>query len=591
MNVVAMVGDGQRTLGLVPGTDQSWLGLMDDGVQAAFSLRGQTNEVLLLAAPGDWINLFRKAIVEVLNFDEPRQYLPVTTVFQQSCRYLMSDMLWSEKHQMIRFFPGQELFYVFYGIPCAVQSLSYWELLSGEPRVKERVNKILRFILARQIPRGAMKGAMFSQYIDWDFLKAQGPASPIPYYLPDEHLVGTDQSTNRWITSHTMGSTLWSVTQVWQLRGELPEDIKAASRSVADWMVSHMAEDGSWHYAWHPDGRVASPQSDSGKFWNIWALWRYGRLTGETKYSQAADKALAYFKRTFTAAKNYRGYWEDHYIGGGTELHSGQGYEAGVAALAFSEMQDYEAMYQSALDCMMFICTRTMESRTYFTSYGHASENVRCGPGTYIVPIVGRVAQLCYQHGADELYRRFANIIKCCGWWQDEPMSGSFWFVEAFHPTPIEMFQSGKGVDRQWWSWWGSGQKVAYGFPWLVDKIKEMSGGQLALNTNTLSGTDDQGTAVVMKMFQGKVTSESSQVNWIGLQPENNTEQNQLVLMNHAENTTAAITLSNAAASVNARQLDLQSKTQHFKLTAQNEQWHIQLPEHSLVVIKWQKDN
>ncbi|MGB9620448.1 MAG: hypothetical protein ACPL7K_08560 [Armatimonadota bacterium] len=213
--------------------------------------------------------------------------------------------------------------------------------MSGDASIEEKIDRILRFTLDRRLrndstsscprtgerkERASMAGALFSEYADRELVESgRVPFGYPPFYewhvnYPDEQLVGMDQGCNRWITAHNMGAVLWAITHVWHSRGTLPADILEGARDVADWMVRMQEDDGSWHYAYYEDGAVASPMSDSGTIWNVWSLWRFGRLTGETKYLDAAEKARSYFKQTFTANHLYRGYWEDIYGGGKTQL-------------------------------------------------------------------------------------------------------------------------------------------------------------------------------------------------------------------------------------------------------------------------------
>ena len=88
MNSIAMAGDGKQTLAIIPDTDQSWIGVEGMYLTAGFPLRGETNPgALLLAVAGDWREAYRRAIVEVFDFNEPRQFSPVSEAVEQICRF------------------------------------------------------------------------------------------------------------------------------------------------------------------------------------------------------------------------------------------------------------------------------------------------------------------------------------------------------------------------------------------------------------------------------------------------------------------------------------------------------------------------
>ena len=422
---IAIVGDGKTTLTVSPDTDRSWVGVNAKGAYATFPLGSENPQVLVLASSGGWFSGFEHAVVDVFNFDEPRQFSPVSQAIPQLCNFLNQPPLWSEKHQMIRSFPDADFFYIFYSLPYAIPALTYWEELSDDASVSRKIDSIISFTLDRRIPSGPMKGALFSEYADGDMVeKGEVPYIDPAHYAwhvkyPGEPLVGMDQGANRWITAHNMGAVLWSITQVWRSRGRLSDDVLAGARDVADWMVRCQKEDGSWSYAYAEDGSITSPMSDSGTIWNVWSLWRFGKLTGDKKYSDAARNAAAYFKKTFTENHLYRGYWEDVYGGGNTTLNSAQGYESAIAALAFAEIGDIDAMRTSSQDSLRFICTRVLESRDQWTSYGGGSEQQGWAPGTYIAPTLGYAAHLAWRKTGDDILRRFSGSAKCTGWWQD----------------------------------------------------------------------------------------------------------------------------------------------------------------------------
>jgi len=592
---ISIVSDGQRTLAAVPDTDVSWVGLRDGGVEVSFPLSGDACRVLLVGSSGGWFAGFSRAVVDVFGFEEPRQFSPVSEAIPDLCRFLMQPSLWSPKYQMIRSFPDIDFFYIFYSLPYAVPALSIWEVLSGDQSVHDRIDSILRFALDRRLKNGPMAGALFSEYADRALVeKGEVPFGYPPFYAwhvnyPDDQLVGMDQGCNRWITAHNMGAVLWTVTYVWEFRGTLPEDIVAGATDVAEWLVRYQRSDGSWAYAYHEDGSVASPASGSGSIWNIWSLWRFARLTGERKYLESAKNASGYFKRTFTANHLYRGYWEDVYGGGKTELNTAQGYESALAAMAFAEMGDVEAAISSARDCVRHVCTRVLECRDYWTSYGGVSEQQNWAPGTYIAPTFGYAAHIAWRRSGDDVLRRFSSLAKTIGWWQDKS-GGAFWLSAAVTQQPISMYRE-QGGGRQFWALWDSAQKVAFAVPWLIDEVNRRTGYRMKIDPVRLVGVDDRGLRVAARAFDGLVCSDSGQINWVGLESTGGSGRAdyQLVLMNHAEATDCSVGTRFGASPVAARSFDAQGNPAKTQFTAHSDKVIVHVPAGHTVVLLWEK--
>lgn len=587
----AIVSDGESALTIVPDTDQSWVGLDGDRVTAAFPLTGERCEALVLASDGGWFSGFQRAAGEAFGFDEVRQFSPVSEAVPELCKYLLQPALWSEKHRMLRSFPDTDFFYIFYSLPYAVPALTMWESMSGDRSTGEKIDDILRFTLDRRLKEGPMAGSLFSEYADRELVERNGvPFGYSPFYTwhvnyPHEQLVGMDQGCSRWITSHNMGAVLWTITYVWMLRGALDEPVLAGAKDIADWMVRMQREDGSWAYAYHEDGTEASPMSDSGTIWNIWSLWRFGRLTGDSRYLETSTKAEAYFRETFTANHLYRGYWEDIYGGGKTELNSAQGYESAIAAIAFAEMGDSGAAVSSAQDALRFICTRQLESRDYWTSCGGVSEQQNWAPGTYIAPTFGYAAHLAWRQSGDDFFRPFASIAKTIGWWQDES-GGAFWLSAAISQQPIEHLRE-SGGGRQFWALWDSAQKVTFSVPWLVDEVNRRTGDRMKLSTASLRGADDRGAKVSVRVFDGQVESASGQVNWLGLQTQARGQEYQLVLMNHAEPTACTVRAPFEGGPISARMFDASGAPTEVTFSFEGGAATIDLPERATAVLVW----
>jgi len=590
---VAIIDDGQRCLSIVPDTDQSWLGLSGERIFASFPLR-DTPRVLLVASAGDWSSGFRRVVSEVFDFNEPRQFSPVSQALFDQCKYLLTPDQWSETYDTFRAFPGVDYFGLFYGMPYEVPALMSWEKISGDTSIARKVDRIIQFALDHRLPAGPMAGAIFSHYTDWHqidplgrFLGAGGIWG-LHLKYPEERLIGHDQANLRRLTSHNMGAVLWSITHVWRSRGRLENNVLAGATAVADWLVRCQRQDGSWPYAFREDGTVALPMSDSGSIWNVWSLFRFGQLTGDSKYSAAAEKAKTYFRNTFIHQHLYRGYWEDMVPEGSQELGSRQGYEASIAALAFAEMGDLETMKMAAQDCLRFVCTRTLESRTYETSYGGVQEQQDWAPWTYIATTLGYAAHVSWRRTGDELFRRFSGLPKGMGWWQYKT-GAAFWMLPAIEQQPIEMYRE-RGRDRSFWVFWDSAQKVAFGIPWLVDEVNRRSGDRIKIDVESLTGKDDRRAAVAVRAFDGRVTSVSGQVNWLGLQSTSPASEGeyQLALINHAEATLVTVESAFKSEPKSIRIYDengRSAKTPEF--LAADGRVKFRIPEKSMAMVVW----
>jgi hypothetical protein len=590
----AMIDDGRTCLAIVPDTDQSWVGFDGARVFASFPMRG-TSRALLVAGAGDWLAGFRRVVSEVFDFGEPRQFSPVSQALFDQCRYLLSPDQWSDAYDTFRAFPGLDNFGLFYGMPYEVPALTFWEKMTGDPSIARRVDRIVGFALDHRLRGGPMAGAIFSHYTDWRQVEHMGRFLGAKELLalheryPNEVLMGHDQANQRRLTSHNMGAVLWAITHVWRSRGRLDKDVLAGATDVADWMVRCQREDGSWPYGFQEDGKVSYALSDSGSIWNVWSLYRFGRLTGNPKYSKAAEKAAAYFKSTFTANHLYRGYWEDT-VGENQPLGTAQGYEASIATLAFREMGDEKAMVMSARDCLRFVCTRTLESRTYETSYGGASEQLDWAPGTYIASTMGYAAHSAWRRTGDDLFRRFSGLAKGMGWWQYKTGS-AFWLIPAIWQQPIEMLRE-RGRDRSFWAFWDSAQKIAFALPWLVDEVNRRSGDRIKIDLEGLTGKDDRGAAVAVGLFAGRITSVSGQVNWLPLKAADpaSPANSQLALINHAEATVVIVESGATPGPASIRMFNEKGDpVQGPEYLAVDGKVQFLIPEQHMVIIAYQK--
>lgn len=124
------------------------------------------------------------------------------------------------------------------------------------------------------------------------------------------------------------------------------------------WLLKTQDADGGWPYGNNLKGKpVPKAAPSSGAIWNLWALWRLGKETGNEKYFDSVRRGVAWYAKGFVEPHHYHGYWED--VGPGSR----EGYDAAIAAVAFGEIGEKELAAACARDAMQWVFTRQIEPR------------------------------------------------------------------------------------------------------------------------------------------------------------------------------------------------------------------------------------
>jgi hypothetical protein len=189
----------------------------------------------------------------------------------------------------------------------------------------------------------------------------------------------------------------------------------------------------------------------------------------------------------------------------------------------------------------------------------------------------------------DDYLRRFAFAPKVIGWWVwkngwwGDDTGWPIWIVESISHHPIEMFHNAQGgCSPCLWSGWLTGQEVTFGIPWLIGEVNRRSGDRIAIDPETLEGKDDLGASVAVKVFDGRVTSKSGQVNWLGF--KSSSGKYQLALINHAE-ATEVTAESELGTPVSATVFDAEGRRKAFKTPGAD--GRLKIAAKSMVVLAW----
>ncbi len=540
----------EGTVGLVPDRDRCLLGIEQNDAVTKIRLGTEPVELLIPVVTGDWFECFRYVVTDVYKFDAPRQYRPLIESVSGEAKYLAhNEDVWSRKMQVVTSFPKQDYVYAFYGLTYTVPALYAWYQMTGDEQALERARKCVHWLLdypGVRIKEGPATGAFFSQYVSPDLKTFElGSLS-----MPANGVGGCDQANNRWLEPHATGAAAWTLLHYYMADGERDRGALEAAKTALDWLLKTQNPSGGWFYAYQPDGSKLTEEEDAGNIWNIWALYRYGKLSGEAQYLEAADKAKNWFASKFLARHICRGYWEDVSGANGHVGLSWEAYEFGIAANVFAEMGDKELAVESARNAVTWIWTRVVDCRDYSNSYGHAHEQWNWPPATYVAPMFGLAAQTAFRLTGDDLFRRFAGAAKTIGWWivRDNggtvwprkaawtDIGGAFWPLEGTEFVPLE-----EPFDVTLWVDWISAQQCTICLRWLIQEINMRSAGKVAVNADTLAGAIlEKSGKVALWPDEIKVTPQSGQINWLGYQTE---DSRVLAILNHDAATSAAITL------------------------------------------------
>ena len=539
----------EGTLALVPDRDRCLMGVDQNDAVVKLHLGSEPAEILIPAVAGDWFESFRYVVNNVYKFTEPRQYQPLIESVIGQAKYLSSNEdIWSRKMQVVTSFPKQDYVFAFYGLTYTIPALYAWYQMTGDPEALERTQKCVRWLLdypGVRIKEGPAVGAFFSQYTSPEIDELQmGSGTAIPVKC----VGGCDQGDNQWLEPHASGAVAWALLHYYVADVKRDGAALEAAKAALDWLLQIQNPSGGWFYAYKPDGTKLTNEEDAGNIWNIWALYRYGKLTGDGKYLDAAEKGKKWFASEFLAKHICRGYWEDVSGDAGHVRLSWEAYEFGIAADAFADMGDKELAVEAARNAVTWIWTRVADCREYFNSYGHAHEQWNWPPGAYIAPMLGLAAQTAYRLTGDEFFRKFAGAAKTTGWWtvRETPegifpkqstraeLGAAFWPVEGMEFVPLE-----EPLGATFWADWDSSHKCTICLRWLIQEVNLRSAGKIAVDPETLAGAIlGSPGKLALRPDELTIKAQHEQINWLGYRTEGTRV---LAILNHDAATTARV--------------------------------------------------
>lgn len=507
---------------LLPGTDRGLLGFAGGAIRNDLLLGPTPTSVLLAAVPGDWWAAYRFAVDEVYGFSEPRQTVPVSEMQYGITRYLLSDDIWEPTLGTLKSWPQRDPFtknagyfdaFNFYGATFSIPT--YWAryVMNGDALARERCLSIVRWMCRSgvRMADGPARGAFFSN-------QRFPTKEPVKF---DRR--GCTQASTEIFTSQATGAALWTLLFYRHVTGDNDPEIDRVISEATQWLLATQGPEGGWPYGHTIDGKISPGAPSSGSIWNIRALWRLGKETGQAKYSAAADRGKQWFLKTFVEPHHYHGYWED--MGPNTR----EGYEAGVAAVTFAEMGDKKAVVDCARDAMQWVFTRRIEPREASCSAGLVAEQTGWPPAAYCNPNMALAAYSAWQVSGDPSWRPFAMIPKATGWWYQPDNGAMVWLVDALEMAPL--------VGPAWESWWNNwciAQSGTLMLRWLVREMNRRLAGTAALDEDTLQGKmlgeDVQAWAPTGGLRP--ILPQHGQVNWLGLISAKTVK---VVFMNYAE--------------------------------------------------------
>ena len=218
---------------------------------------------------------------------------------------------------------------------------------------------------------------------------------------------------------------IWTLLFYRHVTGENDPEINRVIDEGAQWLLTTQTPEGGWPYGHTVDGKPSPGAPSGGSIWNIRALWRLGKETGNAKYLEAANRGKQWYLKTFVEPHHYHGYWED--VGPGSR----EGYDAALAALVFAEMGEKQATVDCARDAMQWVFTRQIECREATCSAGLVSEQTGWPPAAYCNPMMALAAYSAWQPSGDDSWRKFAMIPKATGWWYQPDTGAMVWIVDA----------------------------------------------------------------------------------------------------------------------------------------------------------------
>ena len=493
---MAAVTGSEGTVALVPSVDRCRLGIIGNAAVTTQRFAGGPIVVRIAATQGDWFEAFKYVVSRIYQFADPLQYRPLIDMVCAESKYLAEDpTIWSPTYQTLRSFPNTDYFFNFYGVPYSLPALYSRYLATGDINARNRALGIVNWLRTSAIRSSnpATAGAFYSSYIE-----GIGP---------------TDQAHNNWLEPHSSGVGAWTLLYYYNASGRTDAAVLASARSALDWLISIQKPNGGWNYAYLPNGIPVTDQEDAGNIWNIWALYRMWRYTGEQKYLDAALRGRDWFAATWLPKRLCRGYWEDGSGYQGQVNLTTEAYEFAIATLVFAEMGESTLAVECAKNAVTWTWTRTVAARDYFNSYGHAHEQLGWPPATYVAPMFGMAAHVAYVLSNDEFFAPFAGTPKVIGWWIEQPSGAGFWPLEGITFVPLE-----GPLTIQYWVDWITAQQASLGFRWLVSEVNRRCPGKIALDAETFRGTvmGEEATLSVRESDCSVASRAHSQINWLG---------------------------------------------------------------------------
>jgi len=501
---------------LFPGTDRGSLGFTNGCVKNDLLLGREPTPILITAIQGDWWRAFQFAVKDIYDFKEVPQTLPVSEIQYGISRYLLRDDIWEPTLGTLKSWPvkdphtdlcGGFVCFGFYGATYSIPA--YWAryVMNGDKKALERCQSIAQWLCRSgvRVQDGPMQGGFFSSQDFYDHAPITMDAQ------------GRSQAMKPVLTSQSTGAALWTLLYYRKVTGDMDPNITQAINEAASWLIKTQNSDGGWPYAHNPDGteyglkKKNPPAPSSGSIWNIWALWKLGKETNNSKFMEAAARAPTWFHKTFVIPHHYHGYWED--VGPGSR----EGYEAGIAAVAFGEMGDKELAVEAAKDAMQWVFTRQIECREESCSAGLVAEQTGWPPASYCNPMMGLAAYTAWQITQDDFWKPFARIPKAIGWWYQPETGAMVRIVDSTQMAPIvgPCFES-------WWSDWCIAQVGTLTLRWLVREANVRSGGDIAIDEELLSGKAIHQNVKLWTPPGGlhPILPPDGQVNWLGFRGE-----------------------------------------------------------------------
>jgi len=521
---MAALSQPSGTMSIVPSVDRCNIGIAGNAATVDQRFAGTPIVVHLTATAGDWFEAFKYVVNRIYRFSAPQQYRPLTEVVSGEMRYLVEEgSIWSPAYQTLRSFPNADYFFNFYGAPYAVPALYTRYLTTGDTTALQRALGTVNWLCNSAIrsTNPATRGAFYSQ-----FIQGIGPC---------------DQAHNVWIEPHASGTGAWTLLYYWNASGRADSAVLNSARAALDWLIQVQNPNGGWVYAYLPDGTPVTDQEDSGNIWNIWALYRMWKYTGEQKYLNAATRGRDWFANVWVPKRMGRGYWEDGSGANGQVGLSAEVHEFAIAAQVFAEMGDTALAVECAKIAISWVWTRTIDARDYFNSYGHVHEQLGWPPATYLAPVFGMAAHTVYLLTGDPFFASFAEIPKVIGWWTERASGSGFWALEGTQFVPLE-----GPLTIQYWVDWITAQQASICYKWLVSEMNRRCRGKIAVDPETLKGTVlGEPGAVFLRLYDSTIVGRlHNQINWLGYKlPQGYV----LAIMNHDEATDVYVSVNLAA--------------------------------------------